>query len=137
VGGSWGTLRWCYATGPVSVGDRGYVGGLSGSFDVSRINSCYATSHVSVTGGSSVVGGFTGADNGPPSPYATNYWDLDTSGVSDPSQGAGNIANDTGIAGLTTSQFQLGLPFGFGAGEWGENAAINNGLPYLLALPPS
>jgi len=135
-GNSSGTLRWCYAMGPVSVGDRGYAGGLSGSFDVSRTNSCYSTGAVSVTGGSSVIGGLTGEDTGPVSPYTTNYWDLDTSGVSDPSQGAGNIANDTGIAGLTTSQFQSGLPFGFDAADWVESPGINNGLPYLRALPP-
>src|SRR5947199_10854886 len=29
------------------------------------------------------------------------YWDMDTSGITDPSKGAGNIANDPGIAGVT------------------------------------
>jgi hypothetical protein len=29
------------------------------------------------------------------------------------------------------------LPYEFGSAIWGENASINGGLPYLLALPPS
>ena len=67
---------------------------------------------------------------------ADTYWDTDTSGITDPSQGAGNIANDPGITGLTTQQFQSGLPTGFDPKIWAEKSTINNGLPYLIANPP-
>jgi hypothetical protein len=53
-----------------------------------------------------------------------------------PVSGAGNIANDPGITGLSTAQLQSGLPAGFDPTVWGENANINSGLPYLLANPP-
>jgi hypothetical protein len=64
------------------------------------------------------------------------YWDTTTSGITNPSQGAGTPANDPGITGLTTDQLQSGLPAGFDPSVWGESANINNGMPYLLANPP-
>ena len=65
-----------------------------------------------------------------------DYWDLDTSGITDPSQGAGNIPNDPGITGLTTQQLQSGLPAGLDPAVWAEDPNINNGLPYLINNPP-
>jgi hypothetical protein len=47
--------------------------------------------------------------------------------------GDGNVA---GITGLTTAQFQSGLPTGFDPKIWAENPNINNGLPYLINNPP-
>ncbi|MGH6889550.1 MAG: hypothetical protein ACREHF_10180 [Rhizomicrobium sp.] len=41
-----------------------------------------------------------------------------------------------GVTGLTTSQFQSGLPVGFDPKIWAEEANVNNGLPYLTANPP-
>ena len=67
---------------------------------------------------------------------ASDYWDLDTSGISDPSKGAGNTANFPGLTGLTTAQFQSGFPAGFDPAIWGQDPSINNGYPYLLANPP-
>jgi hypothetical protein len=64
------------------------------------------------------------------------YWDLDTSGISDPSKGACYPVNDPGVTGLTDAQLKSGLPAGFDPQVWGQNAAINNGYPYLLANPP-
>ena len=98
--------------------------------------SLFAAGAVSVTTGSSLIGGFVGDDTGSAAPTADNYWDLSTSGISDPSKGAGDSANDPGITGLTTAQLQSGLPAGFDPTVWCESAGINNGLPYLLALPP-
>ncbi|MEI9932852.1 MAG: hypothetical protein WDM89_20525 [Rhizomicrobium sp.] len=66
----------------------------------------------------------------------TPYWDLDTSGISNPAQGAGNQASDPGITGLTTAQFQSGLPAGFDPGIWKQNAKLNNGYPYLIDNTP-
>jgi hypothetical protein len=68
--------------------------------------------------------------------FASDYWNINTSGISNKSQGAGNFPNDPGIVGLTTTQLQSGLPSGFSATVWGQSASINNGFPYLLALPP-
>ena len=65
-----------------------------------------------------------------------SYWDLDTSGISDPSQGAGSPANDPGITGLTSAQLQSGLPSGFDPAVWARSPRINNGFPYLINNPP-
>jgi hypothetical protein len=61
---------------------------------------------------------------------------MDTSGVSNPAQGAGNVQNDPGITGLTDVQLKSGLPRGFGRFFWKEKASINNGYPYLIDNPP-
>src|SRR5439155_15975348 len=82
-----------------------------------------------VGGPAATIGGFIGGDY---YRHKRNYisfadWDLDTSGISDPSQGAGNIPNDPGITGLTDAQLTSALPDGFDPNVWGENANINNG----------
>jgi hypothetical protein len=76
--------------------------------------------------------GFDGTTNG----FSHCYWDTTTSGIGKLSQGAGNIRHDPGIRGLTTEQFQSGLPKGFDPKIWAEDSKINNGLPYLIANPP-
>ena len=53
-----------------------------------------------------------------------------------PSQGAGNIKNDSGITGLTDAQLKSRLPAGFDPAIWGQRKKVNNGYPYLLANPP-
>jgi hypothetical protein len=40
------------------------------------------------------------------------------------------------VKGLTTEEFQAGLPDGLDPNIWGEKSNINNGYPYLLANPP-
>ena len=80
------------------------------------------------------AGGLVGEDNS--GTFADAYWDLDTSGISDPSKGAGNIANDPGMLGLTDAQLRTGLPPGFDPAIWGQKKKVNNGYPYLLANPP-
>jgi hypothetical protein len=125
-----GTIANSYATGKVHGIDG--IGGLVGG-NLGQISASYSTGHVS---GSLYVGGLIGEDGSPSGSLTDTYWDTDTSGISDPSQGAGNISNDPGITGLTTAQLQSGLPPGFDSSVWGENANINNGLPYLLAIPP-
>ena len=64
------------------------------------------------------------------------YWDLNTSGIGDPTRGAGNVSNDPGITGLTDAQLKSGLPAGFDSKIWAQNAGINHGYPYLIANPP-
>jgi len=132
-----GYLTNSYATGPVTVGNNGYAGGLAGTIgglNRRHVERSYSVGTVSA-GAGGYVGGLAGADSVGGFAYQT-YWDLDTSGVSDPSKGAGNMPNDPGITGLTTAQLQSGLPAGFDPTIWGESPGINNGLPYLLALPP-
>jgi len=81
------TISNSYATGS-AVGE--YAGGLVGIGSGLPISSSYSTGAPS---GSGDVGGLVGFDNTQPGNQDT-YWDLDTSGISDPSQGAGNVAND-------------------------------------------
>jgi hypothetical protein len=129
-----GTIINSYATGAVSGVDESTVGGLVG-INADTISFSYSSG--AVTGGAgSTVGGLIGEDAAPAGSLDDTYWDTDTSGITNLSQGAGNIANDPGITGLTTAQFQSGLPAGFDPAVWVENPSINGGLPYLLANPP-
>lgn len=68
----------------------------------------------------------------------SDYWDMDTSGKGQ-GKGFGNCQDNgcrRSVKGLTTEEFQSGLPDGFDPNIWGENASINGGFPYLIALPP-
>jgi filamentous hemagglutinin family protein len=161
VGENQGTIETSYASGAVTGGKSAVVGGLAG--EGGEISNSYATG--SATGGlDSVDGGLIGNEPGNVS-YAyssgavsgrsgstigglvgesssdvvfdDDYWDMTTSGITNPSQGVGNILNQAHITGLTTAQFQSGLPTGFDPTVWAEDPSINDGLPYLLASPPS
>jgi hypothetical protein len=130
-----GMISNSYAEGAVSGPDGSAVGGLVGA-NGNPISSSYSTG--AVTGGAGAyVGGLIGYDGAQSGSITDAYWDTDTSGITDPSQGAGNIANDPGITGLTTAQFQSGLPTGFDPSVWAENAKTDNGFPYLIANPPA
>jgi hypothetical protein len=133
AGHSRGQVFWSYATGSVSVGDQGYAGGLVGDSDCLSLIQSYSIGQISAAGGGSESGGFVGSASGPTSPNTHNYWDTETSGKD---EGTGNESNVPGITGLTTAQLQSGLPAGFDPTIWGLSPSINNGLPYLLALPP-
>jgi len=97
------------------------------------ISRCYAAGAVSGTSGS--AGGLVGYDQFT-STMKRNYWDMTTSGITDPSQGAGNVPNDPGIKGLSDKKLKSGLPKGFNPKIWNEDPNINGGLPYLIANPP-
>jgi len=122
-----------YAIGSVAGGENTNVGGLAGSNN-HAISTSYSVG--SVNGGSGYVGGLIGNDGSQSGNLSSDYWDMDTSGISDPSQGAGNISNDPGITGLTDAQLKSTLPNGFGSPVWGQNPNVNNGYPYLLSNPP-
>lgn len=126
-GGNYPGISNSYATGAVAGGDSG---GLLG-FSSGSVVSSYSTGAPS---GNRYVGGLVGYDVS--MVIENTYWDTTTSGIADLSQGAGNIKNDQGIAGLTTEQLQSGLPSGFDPSIWAEDPSINNGLPYLIANPP-
>ena len=132
-GNNIGTVMQSYARGSASAGKMGSVGGLAG-FNEQGAAMAESYSTGAVTAGQfTFAGGLLGADRG----TVTNlYWDLDTSGISDPAQGAGNKKNDPGTAGLTTAQFQSGLPAGFDPSAWREKRKIGDGYPYLIANPP-
>lgn len=132
-GNNIGTVSQSYARGSVSGGAAVGVGGLAGFANQgTAITESYSTGLVSASGQLTHVGGLIGQDM---HTITLSYWDLDSSGISDPAQGAGNIKNDSGITGLTTAQFQSGLPSGFDPATWREKSKINNGYPYLLANP--
>ena len=61
-----------------------------------------------------------------------DYWDIDTSGLSN------GCANDdcTGVTGLTDTQMKSGLPSGFDPAVWAQSPSINDGYPYLIENPP-
>ena len=128
-----------YATGAVIGGNDAAVGGLLGEGQnrdsgVPIAAESYSTG--AVTGGSgSMLGGFIGQDIADAENTET-YWDLDTSGISDPTKGAGNIANDPGITGITDAQLKSALPAGFDRKVWKQKGSVNNGYPYLAGNPP-
>ncbi|MGH6890497.1 MAG: GLUG motif-containing protein [Rhizomicrobium sp.] len=137
VGNNWGAIVTnSYATGSVSGGAVRGLGGLIGQNAYSGASVSFSYSTGSVRGTGSVIGGLIGDDESQSGSLDDTYWDTDTSGITNLSQGAGNIANDPGITGLTTVQFQSGLPAGFDPKVWAEKASLNGGLPYLLANPP-
>jgi hypothetical protein len=119
------TIENSYATGAVSGGNVGGVAGSSGSEAI--IERSYSTGNVK---GTSDVGGFVGGNY--ESTFGKDYWDKTTSGT-DIGFGSGAAP---GVKGLTTQQFQAGLPKGFSPKIWAENPKINGGLPYLIANPP-
>lgn len=129
AGGSWGSILFSSANGSViaagpEVPGTAY-GGLVG-FNSGVLG--YSNSHASVSapagsnaggavgsdsgpvtntlsygtvaaGTGSYIGGFVGFD-GSSGQMANDSWDMTTSGITDPSQGAGNIPNDPGITGF-------------------------------------
>jgi hypothetical protein len=157
-----GTIDTSWAAGTVSAGDYSSVGGLAGNNVGGQISNVYATGNASGGLGADAGGlmGYsnaavtaaysTGAPSGAQGAYeggligyadtsssvSDGYWDVSTSGISNADQGAGNIPNYPGIAGLTTAQLQSGLPEGFDSNIWTEVAGVNGGLPYLIANPP-
>jgi hypothetical protein len=136
-----GKIAQSYATGTAAgQGNRyGALGGLVGlnlvNAGVTNIMQSYAAGPV-VSSPVRNVGGFLGNDTHKGAHAETSYWDMNTSGITDPGRGAGHPLNDPGITGLTDAQLKSALPAGFDPNVWGQSASINNGWPYLLANPP-
>lgn len=122
VGRSEGNVSNAYALGAVSGAGNSQVGGFVGVYADTTMTTSYAAGPVSGRGKYS--GGFVAAveENN----LSDDYWDIDTTGRS---KSAGGV-------GLTDAQLKSALPAGFDPAIWGQDAAINGGLPYLLALPP-
>jgi hypothetical protein len=129
-----------YSTVSVSGGENAEAGGLVGATLSYRggknvVRGSYSTG--AVTGGTGgTVGGFIGSYTSSGNDISNAYWDIDTSGINDLSQGCGNIEDCPGVTGLTDAQLESGLPAGFDPSVWGQDASINNGYPYLLANLP-
>jgi hypothetical protein len=105
------------------------------AFSVLLVAQSYSTGNV--TGGSNaLVGDLIGSYASAGAALNNTDWDLDTSGISDPSKGSGNVSNAPGVTGLTDAQLKSGLPNGFDPTVWGQNPHLTNGYPYLLANPP-
>ena len=134
VGENGGVIQNCYAEGAVSTSNGGWVGGLVGATFTPSVSDAYSTG-APYAGSDSSVGGSIGYDDGQGG-QSSDYWDTTTSGITNLSQGAGNIANDPGVTGETTAQLQAALPSGFDPKIWAESPSINSGLPYLIANPP-
>jgi hypothetical protein len=121
-----------YAMGAVSAQEAGGLVGNDAPNSIS-ISRSYSAGTVSGTSGS--TGGLIGDDQRSGT-LKHDYWDTTTSGITNKSQGAGNIANDPGIKGLSNTKLQSGLPNGFSPRIWAENPNVNGGLPYLLTNAP-
>lgn len=133
VGENQHSITNSYATGTVSSVVCGDCGGLVGS-NSGVLNAVYSSVLVDVPAG--LLGGLIGIDNAEHGSLTNTYWDLDTSGITDPQRGAGYPLDDSGITGLTDAQLKSGLPSGFDPAVWGQAPNINSGFPYLLANPP-
>ena len=103
-----GTITQSYATGTVTntSGQSADVGGLIGN-NTGTVTQSYSIGAVS---GPGTVGGLIGGNSGT---VTSSYWDTQTSGQSTSAAGSG----------LTTAQFQSGLPGGFDATVWGLSAS--------------
>jgi hypothetical protein len=115
-----------YATGAVSVGSAGSAAGFARTG-----GDAIATSWSSGTVGASDANAAQGFAFAPPGTAAHDYWDTDTSGLSTGCNGA-----CPGVTGLSTAQFQSGLPAGFDPAVWAQSPGIGNGFPYLIDNPP-
>jgi hypothetical protein len=137
-----GVISNSYSTGSVSGGANAFVGGLVGANvdnpdqqSVPQIMASYSTGAVS-GGSGATVGGLVGSDVAD-AKNTNSYWNMDTSGIGNSAQGAGNIQNDPGITGLSDAQLKSGLPMGFDKKVWKEKATLGNGYPYLIGNAPS
>lgn len=138
VGGNeGGAITNSYSTGSTEGQDEAVVGGLIGVNDngaAPGFRNSYAAGPVGGSGSSLTAGGFVGIDDNGTGVDA--YWVMSRRTISNPSQGAGNVANDPGITGLKGPQIKSALPSGFDPAVWGQTHGINSGYPYLLANPP-
>ncbi len=102
VGANLANVDGSTATGVVSGPSGAYVGGFLGywqSYQGSTVTN--SKSYGTVTnGGGGLIGGFVGAD-ATSGNFSNDGWCTTSSGITDPSQGAGNIPNDPGIASFT------------------------------------
>jgi The GLUG motif len=141
IGYGHGAISNSYATGAVTgVAGKGSkpssAGGFAGLHQFDTIQNSYSAGKVSLDRG--YAGGFVGSelDQSGSIGLSQTVWDLDTSGISDPNRGAGNLVKAKGVKGLTTAKLTSHLPKQFDPAIWAQSPGINNGYPYLIANPP-
>jgi hypothetical protein len=126
-----------YAMGAVDGGaEKGGFAGEGGPVYASTIYTSYSTGNIGRAGQDWSVGGFIGFYGypGTGSSVKSGYWDLNTSGYK---RSCGDPQDKCkGMTGLSTTQFLSGIPRGFDSKVWAADPKINNGYPYLRALPP-
>ncbi|MBV8800306.1 MAG: hypothetical protein JO208_10945 [Alphaproteobacteria bacterium] len=141
VGENVGTIQNTYARNSLHDGKQNCCetsfGGLIGeNYHQGRVTNSYAAGQIRENNADTTrIGGLMGTDKSHTGKISNTYWDIDM-GVSDPKRGAGNRKNDPGITGLTDTQLKSGLPDGFDQKIWCQSANVNDGYPYLCALPP-
>ena len=144
AGFSAGFIGNSYATGSVTgIGARqakhpsvgGLVGQTSPNVNASHIVQSYALGALSLYD-TKYLGGVIGSDFSAQGSNSNALWDLDTTGVTNTNQGAGNLFDDRGLKGVPESKFRKATIRKFSLSIWAENANINNGYPYLIANPP-
>jgi hypothetical protein len=131
VGYTLGRVSDCYNKGTISGSND--IGGIAGEND-NTIDYCFNIGSVSGTGYN--IGGIAGADGGGGTIYTSNFWDSESSGIT---QGAGwTISDSFGITGKTTAQMKsagtfttAGWDFSLSGDLWGINGTNNNGYPWL------
>ena len=140
VGGDGFNVTNSYSTARIVVAPAiiGGAGGLIGSEALGLyadtapgVSLSYATGSISgaLTSNGGAIGVLVSGST------SNLYWDTTSSGNN---QGVGYSGGwSYNVTGLTTSQFQSGLPQYFDPTIWAENPKINSGLPYLIANPPS
>jgi hypothetical protein len=124
-GTNYGTIKDSYSTVAIA-------GGASGGF-VGEATLTGTTIETSYSTGAVLAGDGGFACQAGPSNVSNDYWDTTTSGTA---YAECSDENTSGITGLTTAQFQSGLPSGFDPKIWAESPKINGGLPFLVNNPP-
>jgi hypothetical protein len=141
VGFSGGAISYAYATGSVSQGPHkgaktpsvgGFVGEASSTGG--QIYQVYALGKLTLSG--KYLGGVIGTDGAVAGSNVDAFWNLDTTGVENTNQGAGNQFDDKGLKGIAESKFRKATAQKLSPVYWAENAKLNNGYPYLLSNPP-
>jgi filamentous hemagglutinin family protein len=136
VGDNDGDIDQSYALGAVKgVGGNTVAGGLSGVNGTGgTIEESYSAGTVKA-GATASIGGLVGLDEADAGAITTSYWDMSTSGITNPAQGAGSTPNDAGITGATTATLQAGLDPNWDSGVWGILPGVS--YPYLQWQSPN
>ena len=121
-----GTITNSYATGTAGIGKHGTVGGFA-DFSEGLLNTSYSTGAATRNGRVRKQASRTSYPA-----CSIGYWATPT--LAGTTRGCHKPC--TGVTGLTTAQFQSGLPAGFDPAVWAQSPSVNNGLPYLLNNPP-
>ncbi|MDT7864527.1 MAG: GLUG motif-containing protein [Thermoproteota archaeon] len=136
-----GKVSNCYSRGTVK--GQNLVGGLIGlNKGGGRVSNCYSTGPVK---GNKNVGGLIGFNFGT---VSNSFWDIETSGLKTSAGGTGkttsemkNVRTYTDVGwskGLESPWDFVGNPYDDKGNEdiWDINPNINDGYPYLTAIPP-